>query len=70
MEAILIVLLCFSHAAFKDSIQRNNVLAVTDLVTRQVNEISGIKKETKRLKETLKVLGYGLYRIESSKRQL
>ena len=37
MIFIMGFLFCFGDAGFKDSLQRNNVLAVTDLVTREVN---------------------------------
>ena len=46
MKVIFTVLFCFSNAGFKDALQENSVLAVSDLVTRQVNEIR-IQKEAK-----------------------
>ena len=49
MKVIFTVLFCFSNAGFKDALQENSLLALSDLVTRQVNEI-WIQKFKKRLK--------------------
>ena len=39
MIVIFIFIFCLADAGFKDSLQKHNVLAVTDLVTREVTNL-------------------------------